>query len=415
MGRLGKTGWVVGAGVLVATYDLGALGSALVALRGQWHLSAGDSSLLGVLTLSGMLIAALGAGALSDRFGRRHLLSVDFVLFVVAELASAAAPGAGVEAVARFFVGVAIGAEYAVAFPYLAELLPGHRASRSMAWILWAANFGMLVAYGLGALLVPAFADGWRVLLGLGALGAVPLVALRSRIPESEPWQRSEHHDLGEALRRAWRPEARRSLVASAGSWFAYQAGDQGLSLFLPLLLVGVLGTKGAGLGASVGVKAVTIPAALMTVALIARLGTTRLQLIGFVGRALGLLGAATALALRAPIGVVLASLVVAFFFGAGGPDKTTVIHPALAGETSTRGTGQGLSEAAGRAGGLAGIAAWGLLVPLGGDAAGLAFYGVLAVVGGALTWLGRQAPTAATRPPLTPRAPATARRAEGA
>jgi hypothetical protein len=51
MGRLGKTGWVVGAGVLVATYDLGALGSALVALRGQWHLSAGDSSLLGVLTL----------------------------------------------------------------------------------------------------------------------------------------------------------------------------------------------------------------------------------------------------------------------------------------------------------------------------------------------------------------------------
>jgi len=26
MGRLGKTGWVVGAGVLVATYDLGALG-----------------------------------------------------------------------------------------------------------------------------------------------------------------------------------------------------------------------------------------------------------------------------------------------------------------------------------------------------------------------------------------------------
>lgn len=405
----------MGAGVLVATYDLGALGSALVALRSQWHLSASASSLLGVLTLAGMLVAAASAGPLSDRFGRRHLLTADFVLFVVAELVSAAAPGAGVEAAARFFVGVAIGAEYAVAFPYLAELLPGHRAPRSMAWIMWTANFGMLLAYGLGALLVPAFADGWRVLLGLGALGAVPLVVLRSRIPESEPWSRAEHHRLGEALRRAWRPEARRSLVSSAGSWFAYQAGDQGLSLFLPLLLVGVLGTKGAGLGASVGVKAVTIPAALLTVALIARLGTTRLQLLGFAGRALGLLGAAVALALGAPTALVLAALVVAFFFGAGGPDKTTVIRPALTGETSTRATGQGLSEAAGRAGGLVGIAAWGLLVPLGGAQAGLAFYGALAVLGGVLTWLGRQAPTAATRPPLTPQAPATARRAAGA
>lgn len=412
----------MGAGVFVATYDLGALGSALVGLRSQWHLSTSAASLLGVLTLAGMLVAAASAGAAADRFGRRHLLTVDFVVFVFAELLSAAAPGFGVECVARFFVGAAMGAEYAVAFPYLAELLPRHRAPRSMAWIMWAANFGMLVAYGLGALLVPAFADGWRVLLGLGALGAIPLVALRSQIPESEPWRQAEHHSLRSALARAWRPGARRGLLSSAGSWFSYQAGDQGLSLFLPLLLVGVLGTKGAGLGASVGVKAVTIPAALVTVALIGRLGTTRLQLLGFVGRSLGLLGAAVALALGAPSTVVVAALVVAFFFGAAGPDKTTVIHPSLGDDTSTRATGQGLSEAAGRAGGLVGIAAWGLLVPLGGDAAGLGFFAALAVLGGLFTQMGRRSSTASTAQgqgtdPTTKAVPgpATARRAAGA
>lgn len=119
---------------------------------------------------------------------------------------------------------------------------------------------------------------------------------------------------------------------------------------------------------------------------------------------------------------MVVAALVVAFFFGAAGPDKTTVIHPSLGDDTSTRATGQGLSEAAGRAGGLVGIAAWGLLVPLGGDAAGLGFFAALAVLGGLFTQMGRRSSTASTAQgqgtdPTTKAVPgpATARRAAGA
>ena len=52
-----------------------------------------------------------------------------------------------------------------------------------------------------------------------------------------------------------------------------------------------------------------------------------------------------------------------AFFFGAMGPDKTTVIMPAMDYPTDIRGTGQGFSGTMGRVGGLVGGLVFGLLI----------------------------------------------------
>ncbi len=54
--------------------------------------------------------------------------------------------------------------------------------------------------------------------------------------------------------------------------------------------------------------------------------------------------------------------MILAYFFGPAGPDKTIVNAPVEQFATAIRGTGEGLSEMAGRIGGVIGISGYGLL-----------------------------------------------------
>ena len=64
------------------------------------------------------------------------------------------------------------------------------------------------------------------------------------------------------------------------------------------------------------------------------------------------------------------------------GPDKTVVIAPSERFDSSVRGTGQGISEASGRFGGLIGILGYGLLTPFFGDGGGIMFFAIFAMIG---------------------------------
>ncbi|MFC0081081.1 MFS transporter [Aciditerrimonas ferrireducens] len=391
--RTGPPGWrfqavVAGLGILVSSYDLGAISVAFDPLRHRWHLSTPVLSTLGTLTLLGMLVGSLVTGVLADRYGRRRLVVADVVLFVLAATAAALAPDFGVLAAARLATGLASGADFAVVFPFVAETAPAQARGRTMAWIMLTANFGTLAAYGAGALFLHLDpAEGWRVVLGLGALLALPVVLLRGQLVESPTWDVLRLPSVRQILAETRRGLRHDGLLASTAATFSYQVGDQGLGLVLPLLLAGVLGTTAAsGALAATAVKAVTIPAALLTVLGIERLGRRHLQVAGFVLRALCLGGLGVWLLEAGPhvpavaVGALLAA---AYFVGAAGPDKVTVIGPAEAFDTTVRSTSQGLSQAGGRLGGILGVTGYGLLAALGGPGAGLLLFAVAAAFGG--------------------------------
>lgn len=160
-------------------------------------------------------------------------------------------------------------------------------------------------------------------------------------------------------------------------------------------MLVTLLGTSIAGAAwHAVLIKAVTIPAAALTVATIERWGRRPLQVWGFWLRALALVGLTGEIGVWGLArvdrgwagGLLWTLLIVLFAAGAWGPDKTTVITAAERSPTSVRATGQGMAEAAGRLGGLVGIAGYSALVPLGGIAAGLAFFAVLTMLGAVIS-----------------------------
>lgn len=386
------SGWklqsvIAGAGILLSSYDMGLMAMALVALKHAWRLTAWELSAVASITSIGMIVGSLAGGVLADRYGRRGVLVWDYVCFLGAALVSAVSPDIWWLLFARLVVGFGVGADFSISFAFLAEVCPVERRGRTMAWVMWLANFGTVVAYGVGSwFLAAGGSNDWRWILATGVVLAIPLIVVRSRVTESPLWQR-DHQSLRlrDVVRYFALPNVRGVLGVVQGSYFLYQITDQGLGMFLPLILISVFGTSiGTAAWSSVLVKAVTIPAALCTVWLIDRWGRRPLQIFGFAGRALALLalGLLFILDRQVPIPLVAALMVAAYFFGPAGPDKTIVITPAEQFQTPLRGTGEGLSEMAGRIGGVVGIAGYGVVSALWGTGAGLIFFGGACAMG---------------------------------
>jgi sugar porter (SP) family MFS transporter len=181
----------IGSVVNFLPYDLGALALG--------YLVAGASI--------GAAVGALAAGPMSDRLGRKSLLITDAAIYAAGALLSAFAWDAWVLLFARTLIGLAIGADSAIATAYIAEYAP--KARRGALGILqqWMITVGILASYLIAlAVLVPlpqhAATFGWRLLLGLGAVPALFALVLRTRMPESPRWlmRQGRYDDTRDAL-----------------------------------------------------------------------------------------------------------------------------------------------------------------------------------------------------------------------
>jgi sugar porter (SP) family MFS transporter len=172
-------------------YDTSNIGSALNFV--PYHLTG---LALGYLVSGATLGAAAGAilaGPAAGAFGRRSLLIVDAGIYAVGAILSAVTPNVAVLLAARTLIGVAVGADSAIATAYIAEYAPKNRRGSLSMLQQWMITIGILVAY-LVALIIYAFFPGgaasvdWRLILGLGAVPALVGLVLRTTMPESPRW-----------------------------------------------------------------------------------------------------------------------------------------------------------------------------------------------------------------------------------
>jgi putative MFS transporter len=186
---------------------------------------------------------------------------------------------------------------------------------------------------------------------------------MRLKLRESDLWKLDRLGSIREIIVKTFHKKNRSDIFRFSVPWFLYQISDQSLTLFLPIILIPYIGASfsGGALG-SVLVKIFTIPASFLTIILINRVGRNFLQMFGFLSRGilLGLLGVVLFMGVHIAAFAIVGMLGGSFFFGALGPDKTTVTSPAESYPTEIRGTGQGISEAFGRIGGLVGVLGFG-------------------------------------------------------
>ena len=174
-------------GGLLFGYDTGVISSALLFVRSVFHLSTAGQSLVAGIVLVGAVVGAIVAGSLSDRFGRRPVILITALGFVIGALLSAAATAVWMLLIGRLLIGIAIGVASMLTPLYLAEISPA--ASRGAVTSLnqLCITLGILVSYLVGYVFADA-SEGWRWMLGLGAIPGAILAAGMLVLPESPRW-----------------------------------------------------------------------------------------------------------------------------------------------------------------------------------------------------------------------------------
>ncbi len=165
-------------------YDLNAVAWAVPPLIYAWHLPPAAFTTAFLWSSIGILVGALSAGPIGDRFGRRPLLLSSLTLFGVASLLSATAASLPMLTLWRFFTGLGIGGGFSGAAALTGDYTP-HRLRATMIMASFTgAPLGGFLGGQIVALLLPHF--GWQSIFVLG--GAFPLLlvpALALWLPES--------------------------------------------------------------------------------------------------------------------------------------------------------------------------------------------------------------------------------------
>jgi putative MFS transporter len=172
-------------------YEIFLSSTIATALKTQYGLGGRALELLLASSFLGMFIGAAVFGRLADRIGRRRAFLLNLVWFSVWSVIAAFAPNPWFLVGTRFMAGVGVGAEYPVADSYLSDVLPASHRGRMAAWA-YTCSFLAVPVLGflsLGLTERSLFGvAGWRILLLIGAFGAVLVVFLRRGLPESPRW-----------------------------------------------------------------------------------------------------------------------------------------------------------------------------------------------------------------------------------
>jgi len=206
-----------------------------------------------VPAIAGGVFGLLG-GYLTDRLGRRRVLTFSILLYAGAALASGYATSLAQLLVLRCFVFVGVCVEFVAAVAWLAELFPEPtRREKVLGYTQALSSFGGLLAGGINVLAaraaqgLPAIYEGheaWRYTLISGVIPAIPLIFIRPFLPESPDWQQKREAGTlrRPSLAELFSPELRRTtilttLVFAASYGIAFGAIQQ-----LPQILGGPKG-----------------------------------------------------------------------------------------------------------------------------------------------------------------------------
>ena len=112
-------------------YDLNSVAWAVPSLIQAWHLPPPMFTMAFLWSSIGILVGALSAGPIGDRFGRRPLLLASLTIFGIASLLSASAGSLGMLSLWRFFTGLGIGGGFSGAAALTGDYAP-HRLRATM-------------------------------------------------------------------------------------------------------------------------------------------------------------------------------------------------------------------------------------------------------------------------------------------
>jgi MFS transporter, SP family, solute carrier family 2 (myo-inositol transporter), member 13 len=142
---------VAGLGGLLYGVDVGIIAGALPYLEATSGLNAGQLSIVVAAVLLGSVISTLFAGLLADWMGRRSLMALSGVMFVISIPMIALSHGYGPLVLGRVLQGVSAGLIGVVVPLYLAECLDASNRGKGTGIFQWLLTLGLVAAALVGA------------------------------------------------------------------------------------------------------------------------------------------------------------------------------------------------------------------------------------------------------------------------
>lgn len=396
-------------GMFLDGYILGNIGPVTDKMTAELGLPSLWLGLIAAAPLIGIFLGSPVGGWATDKFGRKPMFLLDMGLFVVASAMQFFAGSTVWLFVIRLLMGFAIGGEYSIGFPLMAEFSPARLRGRLLALTVVAWYVGFMVAFVVGDVLVSTTNLNWRVILGMSTIIAAILFVARIGLPESPRWLRNkgreeeasriarryianpadltdvEHEDARQGrLGMLFNRQYWRTTLFASGFWFCAVAPYFAIATFADSVLK-QYGLSG-GFASGVGLSALSVAGVTVAVLLIDRVGrrvvTNPPQWICAV--LLALIGLWTG----APAIVVLA-LFLAFSFFTAIYGTLTSVYPGEVFPTEIRGIGTGFSASISRVGAALGtfLLPWSM-ANLGSTVTMLIGAGIAAVGAGLSQWL---------------------------
>ena len=196
---------VAALGGLLFGYDTGVINGAIGPLEEYFALDARGKGWATGCALLGCAIGAAVAGVLSDRLGRKKVLIISAILFLVSAVGTALPRDIATFIIFRMIGGVGVGAAAMSSPMYIAEISPARIRGRMVSVNQFAIVTGFLVVYFVNYFIALQGDStwnqqlGWRWMFGSEALPAVSLLVLLFFVPESPRWLTKQNRS-GEAL-----------------------------------------------------------------------------------------------------------------------------------------------------------------------------------------------------------------------
>jgi putative MFS transporter len=255
-------------------FDYFLIGYVVAFIAGPWKLTFGESAVILLSSGFGAMFGAVFYGWLADKIGRRKVFLMTVINFSVATGILTFTPDNAwiFLSVFRFLIGFGVGGLYCVDLPLVQEFVPASKRGMVGGLVTAAVPIGVLMGAALGAYATPYV--GWRGLFAIGMVPGLLTLLIRAWVPESPRWliQMGRMDDARKSL--AWALEMEpaalpmdaneiegqkqaasklsdifrypRSLAVSWITNLGAQTGYYGLTLWVPTLLVQLLGVTPA-------------------------------------------------------------------------------------------------------------------------------------------------------------------------
>jgi MFS family permease len=206
--------------------------------------------------LAGGIFGLLG-GYLTDRFGRRTVLTWSILLYALSALAAGFSTSLPMLLFFRTttFIGVCV--EFVAAVAWLAELFPDPKrreavlgytqAFSSIGGLMVTGAYGLAVHFGPMLPVIAGGHEAWRYTLISGVIPAIPLMVIRPFLPESPTWREKKQAGTLKrpSLTEIFHPALRRTTLVTALMFACSYGAAFGAIQHLPRIVPGLPEVQG--------------------------------------------------------------------------------------------------------------------------------------------------------------------------